>query len=123
MNWRAVYRRHLFAGSQIVAVVSLVDLRRHLRFESAAQGHRGYRRFANDREFICQHLLLLLESALGILSRPSDNYERSPMAAACCSISRRAFVSSTMVSSIFGATDLRAASQGMAASPMESTLM
>src|SRR5260221_5425719 len=61
-------------------------------------------------------------TSVGIFSRPA-NCERSPIAAACCNISRRCLVSSTIVSLIDGAAGFRFESTETGASPLASTLM
>jgi len=52
-------------------------------------------------------VLPLSTTMVGTFRRPAANCVRSPMAAACCSMSRRTLVSSTMVSLMRGALALR----------------
>src|SRR5215472_6951217 len=63
-NGRAIYNRDFGAGAQVIAVVALVNLRSHLRLEPTAKLHRRHRGFANDRELVGKHVLLLVHSAV-----------------------------------------------------------
>src|SRR5256885_1597089 len=55
---------HLVAGTEIVAVIALIDLRGHLRLEPALEANGGHRGFSNDREFVGQNILLLIGPAI-----------------------------------------------------------
>src|ERR1700676_433158 len=42
LNRRTINRRHLVSGTQIITVITLVDLRRHFWFEPSLQPHRTH---------------------------------------------------------------------------------
>src|SRR6266478_8676059 len=60
VNRRAIHRRCFVAGTQKVAVVALVDLRRYRRLEPPLELHGGHGGFADDCELVGEHVLFLV---------------------------------------------------------------
>src|SRR5437870_13032159 len=60
----AVDLGHLVAGTKVVAVVALIDLRGHLRFEPALKANSGHGGFSDDRESVGQDILFLVGLAV-----------------------------------------------------------
>src|SRR5713101_9927167 len=61
---RAIDTGHLVAGTEVVAVIALIDLRGHLRFEPALDANGGHRGFSDDGEFVGQDILFLVGLAV-----------------------------------------------------------
>src|SRR6266853_6674293 len=59
-NGSAVDTGHFVAGAEIVAVIALIDLRRHLRFEPALKANGGHGGFSDDCELVGQNIFLLV---------------------------------------------------------------
>src|ERR1700674_660945 len=51
---------NLVAGTEVVAVIALIDLRGHLRFEPALEANGGHGGFSDDRESVGQNILFLV---------------------------------------------------------------
>src|SRR5208283_2062336 len=62
-NGRAIDGGNLVAGAKVIAVVALIDLRGHGRFEPAPQAHRGHGRFADYGKLVGQHVFFLVDLA------------------------------------------------------------
>src|SRR5579863_1943680 len=60
---RAVHGRLLVAGAEIVAVVTLIDLRGHFWLEPAAKPNSGHGRVADDGEFVGEEIFFLIDLA------------------------------------------------------------
>src|SRR5712692_10763472 len=60
VNGRAIHRGCFVAGTEKVAVVALVDLRRYRRLEPSLELHGGHGGFADDCELVGEHVLLLI---------------------------------------------------------------
>ncbi len=51
---------YFIASSEVVAVIALVDLRRHLGLEPPAQSHSSHWRFPNYRQLVGQNIFFLI---------------------------------------------------------------
>src|SRR5437016_759426 len=51
---------NLVAGTEVVAIIALIDLRGHLWFEPALEANGGHGGFSDDGEFVGQNILFLI---------------------------------------------------------------